>query len=305
MKKFISKLLWFVLLPLIVGLGCLLLIVMYGSKISSSSKIDPEIIRLYVGDSHIQKAIDDSIIPQSLNLASSSESFYFTYYKLVKILENNSSIREVYLGLSYHNLSSYYNDYIDGEFSQIISPNYYCFLPREERIKVIGWNQSKLIPFTKGLFRYGFKFLDFEDNNPLLSSYVNEFTNSEAVISSMDKRLKLQFDTNLVSDKFSQINISYLDKINDLCKLNDVELFTISTPLHAYYESNIPDVYKISLNEIIGSMQLENIDLSGSLSDNNCFIPDGDHVSAKGAKMISLELSRSLLNNDSTHGEMR
>lgn len=39
-----------------------------------------------MGDSHIQKGIIDSLIPNSANVAQNSESFYFTYFKIKNYL---------------------------------------------------------------------------------------------------------------------------------------------------------------------------------------------------------------------------
>ena len=37
--------------------------------------------------------------------------YYFSYFKLKNILEENPNVRTVYLGFSYHNLSSHYDEY--------------------------------------------------------------------------------------------------------------------------------------------------------------------------------------------------
>ena len=67
---------------------------------------------LVIGDSHTELAINDSLLNNTLNISTPAEGYIFTYMKLRNILKNNSQIRNIMLGVSYHNFSSYYDKYI-------------------------------------------------------------------------------------------------------------------------------------------------------------------------------------------------
>ncbi len=47
-----------------------------------SFQVDETVKEIFVGDSHIRYAFDDNLDINTLNMGSSSESTYFTYFKL-------------------------------------------------------------------------------------------------------------------------------------------------------------------------------------------------------------------------------
>ena len=149
MKRFLRKTLTFLIIPTIIGSSIFTLFVIWITNLSSEYQLKSDIRNIYIGDSHIEKAINDSIMPNSLNLGTTSESFYFSYYKLKLLLNNNPHVKKVYLGFSYHNLSNYYEKFISGDYSVIIAPKYFYILPPKEQFKMVYWNKKKLISFIK------------------------------------------------------------------------------------------------------------------------------------------------------------
>lgn len=103
----------------------------------------------------------------------------------------------------------------------------------------------------------------------------------------MDKRIAFQFYKNGKLNGFSEINLHYLLEIIKLCKEHKIELILLNTPLHPYYKGQIPAVYIDKYNEIIGMNKLQVVDFKGVEFDDSCFVPDGDHVSEKGAYIAS------------------
>jgi len=79
----------------------------------------------------------------------------------------------------------------------------------------------------------------------------------------------------------------FFNKIIDLCNKNKVKLITLNTPLHSYYKSKIPSEYLNKYNEIIRQDRIVTINFDELVLDDSCFIPDGDHVSVKGALQTS------------------
>ncbi|MDD3080347.1 MAG: hypothetical protein PHH37_14770 [Paludibacter sp.] len=282
MKKFLKNTTLF-LLPLIIIIILFFTLFVYINNQSNVFKIEPSISNVYIGDSHIQLAINDSIIPNSINIATSAESFYFSYYKLKMVLDNNPSIDTVYLGLSYHSLSIYYNRFINGDCSAAVAPNYFYLLPLDEQFRMINWNTNNLIPFMLSIIEQSINRVVNKKNYPYIDGFIYRFEKTKANKSSMDKRLHFQYYTNKRVNAFSKLNIDYLDKIIDMCKSKGVVLITLNTPLHEYYYKNTPVKYKEKLRDLINSRGLNYIDLSKIKLDDDCFIPDGDHVSEKGA----------------------
>ena len=295
MKKFIRKILLFSTIPLIVGIVALFLFINHINNLSTDYKIDTNITSVYAGDSHIELAINDSLIPKSLNFAANSESFYFSYYKLKMLLENNPSVKKVYLGLSYHNLSNYTDRFISGDFSSMIAPKYFYLLPPKEQIRMLSWNKKNLIPFTKSIITLGKDKMENNNSYPYLGGFYNQFENTQAVDSSMNKRVLFQFYKDDKLNPFSELNLSYLNKIIGLCQSKEVALTVLNTPLHPHYSSKIPKKYKEKLNDFISKNQLKYIDLSNFKLKEQYYIPDGDHVSNSGAQIISTKLKEIVL----------
>jgi hypothetical protein len=290
MRTFIKKILAFVALPLILAIPVLVWFSMWISQLSSEYHVDPNVKSIFIGDSHIQNAINDAQLPASINLASNSESFYFSYYKLLMLLRSNPSVENVYLGFSYHSLSDYYDDFISGEYSAVTAPKYFFLLPPSEQLKMVYWNSHKLPSFTKSIVKEGFKKLNKPNYHPFFGGYVNEFPISSAVDSSMNKRLNFQYFTDGKLNGFSETNTEYLLKIVDLCKEKNINLYALNTPLYEYYHTRVPEAFKENLRSAIEENQINYIDYSDLLKERSYFIPDGDHVSVSGAVAVCTEL---------------
>ena len=288
MKQFLKNILVFTSIPMI----CLiigLIMIFYISK-TIDYKLNKSIKEIYIGDSHIQCAVNDSLLINSRNVSTNSESFYFSYYKLKKLIEENQNIKKVYLGASYHSLSNYYDDAISGKYSPSVSPKYFYILPIKEQFKLICWNVKNLPKFIKGVLLISYRYL-FKDVTFDYGGYLNNFTNSMAMKSSMEKRLHLQYYSGK-KNNFSEINLIYLTKIIVLCKASKIDLVLLNTPLHPYFRSKVPIIYINKFNEIVNTQNLNVIDFSDLTFSDSCFIPDGDHLSVKGAFQLTKELVR-------------
>ena len=124
MRVFIKKAALFASIPiicLIIGYSTL----SYWHNRANIFKLDSNITTLFVGDSHIRYAIDDSKIKNSINLARRAESYYFSYFILDRYLHVNMHIKRVYLGFGYHNLTHNYERFIKGEYSLLVAKNYF------------------------------------------------------------------------------------------------------------------------------------------------------------------------------------
>lgn len=269
------------------------LLLYLNSSIIDNYKIDDKINVIYVGDSHIKLAINDKLINKSANFSNDSEAYEFSYYKIADLIRNNPNIKKIYLGMSYHNISNYYDDYVLDKKSVEIPGKYFFILPFSQKINLITINKNKLPVFIKKIFREGLNNIFTKTNNyGYLGKYENDFKNSKSLKISIDKRILFQFYKNGKVNDFSRYNINYLLKIVELCKKNRIELNLVNAPLHSYYRSKIPKIYISKYNDIILQNKLKVIDFKESSFSDNCFIPDGDHVSEKGSRIVSYLMNK-------------
>lgn len=285
MKLFLRNILLFLSIPILLFVFTIFFLNYKGNKKLNEYKIDKKTTIAFFGDSHVQECVNDSLVPNSINLALHSESLYFTYYKMKGILNNNQSIKKIYLGLSYHSLSNYYDDFVFGIYSKSTAPKYFFILPNSEKINILKHNSDNLSVFVKSAIKHS---LDFS----YMGSYENNFKNSSPNINSIEKRLNFQFYKDNKLNEFSELNLSYLKKIIELCDEKKVELIFLNTPLHSYYKERVPKEYIKKYNEIIAQYNLQLINFEDLILNDSCFIPDGDHVSEKGAIIASKYLAK-------------
>jgi hypothetical protein len=280
MKKILKNCLYFFVIPFLLGLLVLFILCYVNYNKFNNYKLKPNVTSVFIGDSHVQLSIDDKIIDNSINLSQSGEPYYFTFIKLKNILKNNPSVDKIYLGFSYHNLSSSYDDFIYGKFCSDISAKYFYILPNSEKLKFIKYNSDHLTKYLRNIVKKSFK-------KAYTSSASNHFKNSCANKKSMEKRISFQFYSNGHLDKYSNNNIYYLSKIINLCKTQKIDLVMLNAPLHLYYKSKIPKQFIKKYNDFIKGNHLKILDLSDFALNDSCYIPDGDHVSKKGSLIIS------------------
>lgn len=282
MIKFIKKTALFVSIPLVFITLFIAILEFVNYEIAKSERLDSSITRIFMGDSHIEQAINDTLLDHSVNIAQNSESLYFSYYKLKIILEQNPSIKEVYLGFSYHSVSSYYDKFIFGEFSNVISSRYFSLLPFKEKLKILIANRNDFFSYLKVVTKNDILNI-WREKKTFQGGFANSFSNTKASEESIEKRVLFQYYNKGSLNEYSLINIEYLNKIKDLCKNSNVNLILVNTPVHTLYKNKLPKKFKVKYEQLSESGRFKFLDLSNILSEEYFFIPDGDHVSQKGA----------------------
>jgi hypothetical protein len=276
-----------------------LLLVMFLSFNLSSKKyiIDSNISDIYIGDSHIQLSVNDSLLTKSKNLGENSEAFYFSYYKIKKVLSVNPNIKKLYLGVSYHNLSNSYDDCIFGESSSVISQRYFFMLPVNEQLKYLYYNVKNPV-YYRSIIRLGAGELLYKKNGTYFGAYSNDFEEASASIETMNDRLnEYFFCKNGKLKDFSLNQLFYLKEIILLCKNNNIDLILLNTPLHSYYRNKLPREYIEKYDAIIKEENLNLIDFSALSLNDDDYIFDGDHVSKKGANIMTTKLEKIISTN--------
>ena len=293
MKLFIRKIVLFFLTVISLFTLLLLFLTYVNTRALENYRIPADISQLFIGDSHVQLSINDKQLPNSINMAKPGESTYYTFYKLGPVLKNNPSIKKVYLGYSYHTISSYTNDNIYGTRSKDIAPRYFFILPFREKVKMVTHNINNLPTFFRNGLTRGFHTVLAKNKNfSFIGGYENSFSKTAAIKESMDKRITMQYYENDTIRDFSYSNINYLDKIIELCKKRNVELLLLNTPIHPYYKSRIPQKFITKYNDLIIKNSLKQIAFEGLKMSDSCYIADGDHLSIMGALLTTAYLKK-------------
>lgn len=276
MKNFLKKILIFSIPILILWIAYFLYLNSAINYNFSNYKIKQNVYKLFVGDSHVEVAIDDNLIFNSKNIAQSSEGYIFTYAKISKITKNNPSIDTIILGVSYHNFSKYYDYYI---FNQSNMEKYFFILSADEKIVFLK-NTNKPFKYFINSIKSTFKPFKFYG---WLGGYKIQSADIELNQNSIQKRIKNQYYKNQNFQEFSTVNEIYFCKIVEYCKNNGIVLIALNTPLYSGYENQIPNKFKRKFKNIVKENDINVIDFKNYNFEYTDFLPDGDHVSEEGA----------------------
>ncbi len=293
MKGFLRKVILFSAIPAASFISGFILLGYINNRIFKNFRTGNDIQTVFIGDSHIQLGINDKLIPHSINLSQLSEPYKFTYLKLQTIIKNNPAVKKIYLGFSYNSLSANYDDVIDGKLSKDISGMYFFIFPKNEKMNYLQLYPKNIAEYLKIIMTNGLKNLVVKNHRQtFLGHYENGFNSTAANNASMDKRIQNQYFRDSVIAGFSEKNISYLDSIIHLCKNANTQLVLLNMPLHPYYKSWVPSLFKEKYDMFLNERNLKPLDLSEMKLDDSCYVPDGDHLSAKGALLLADHLNK-------------
>lgn len=247
---------------------------------------------LVLGDSHTQTAVNDSIINNSLNISIDAENYFFSYYKLI-FYTTNYKIKNVILGLSYHNFSSVYdNSYYKSEILKM--ENYIPLLDLEGHIFLFNQAPMTYLKSIKKALKYQIKSIFISNNRPVWEGKYYSSKNSNLADSTIDLSVRRHY-----IDKYQKYypisleQIEYTFKMIELCSDKNIKIYMLVTPLHTKYMNKVPEQYRNILDSIKTITQNNKLDFSNYSFNDNQF-GDGDHLNYFGSILFSRVLSDTL-----------
>lgn len=278
MKKYIRKL-------ALVSSLLVLLLVMLGvvrMKIiqSHSWKLSKDVHVLFMGASHVNRAVNDSLFNTAINWASPSERYLFTYVKLQHLLPANPQVDTVFLELAPTDLwecadYKYHDNIEQSKFVKLYWPflswsNFLVY--KSEPIQVLNL-------IVESLFDIG----DISQYNwwKHMGGYMA--LNEVMDVNNVEPCLEEEREWG------NSLNYENLHKIIDICKENGVKLFFIETPTyHPEYFYNQQYFYK-AYNEEFSDVEF--LDYSKWPIENR-YMYDPHHLNNEGAKIFTDEIKR-------------
>jgi hypothetical protein len=205
---------------------------------------------LFMGASHIQSAINDNYMENAINIAHSSERYPFTYLKLQKIISNkNNKIEHIVLECAPPDLSQIADQKIFNVESEMLRyiPLYYPYFHEDEwRL----YNNYILDIATILLSRF---YRNWALTPKKYFSQYGGFHDNKVHRQVMDEN-KIEFEK-IDSLYFgNEVNHSYLRKIANVCKSNNIRLTLLYCPMYKpelYYDQEYYyNVLKTKFNDI-------------------------------------------------------
>lgn len=243
----------------------------------------PEATTLVLGNSRVQYGFDDSVVPGTWNSAVNADNYNVIYWRLKMLHQRNSQLQRIMVICDQTEIFGYFKNIPDK-----IHPYYWDVMTFEDWWGLIV-NDSKVL------------------NNPL--HYLKVLIPLKSLVSPVSyKDLGIGGYTRLERDKLKEdkalqngdcprkskplvheYNVSYLHKIADYCKENNLQLILFNMPsyptpaikegnvyLHKFVKENYPDVPFLDYE----LMQLP----------DSCY-GDASHLNYRGAKVVSEKIA--------------
>jgi hypothetical protein len=268
MKKFILSCILLSAIGLIVAIG--LLVPQYIMAKKYVWEIPENKITLFMGASHIECCIDDSYLENAINLANASERYPFTYLKLQKILSDKTKIVHIVLQCAPTDLSQAADKKIFSVDNEMVSyiPLYYPYFQEEEWTEY-GDYKSDIIQILLSKFyknwalsakKYFSQYGGYHEYGGVFDPYKTKYERLDSI------------------NFGNEVNLSYLRKIVDVCKSNNIRLTLLYCPMYnpeLYYDQ---DYYYNVLKTKFGDVEF--LDYS-HLELPNEFRRDAHHLGNK------------------------
>lgn len=282
MKRFVLHILKFGLILLVLLVAALLFTESYISA-KSDFKIPDGTDKIIIGHSHPECAFNDSLIANTINMAQSGESYFYSYYKINQLLRQNKNIKCIFLEFSNNQLEKKMEDWIWS--SLFLSYKYHTYAPfidYQGNSLLMKKNPQSLLKFQIKTLLNNFKVIALKDYN--YTRKTGGYLYLEK--SKIDSLLKLRDTTgNNMQELVPTENLAYLDKIIRLCRTRNVELVLVRSPLHPKYPGtkNEPEFKKLLAVKYqhVHFLDFKNFPLrDGEFADL-------EHLNFKGAKRFS------------------
>ncbi|SEH05360.1 hypothetical protein [Candidatus Venteria ishoeyi] len=296
MKKFISKIVLFFLVPLI---SMLIVLSIYFYRVHKL-RIQSNVSTVICGDSHTQSALNDNFLHEAINISQQSEHYFYTYNVLKFVLKNNPHLNKVIMGVSFHSFGTGNDRFVfDNKQAIKMYPKYFPILDNQSLRKIIWGNISGILNSGVMLSKYiGLSFLknyNIQDY-PFIGYYYNS-PGSSFNDTTIDRAISRHYY--MEDNREQEISIfqkNYLNKIIDLCINQNVQLILINTPISSEYYEKIPDRFIIDYYSTISQFENKILfwDFYSYPLEQKSF-GDGDHLNYYGAEKFSMKIDSLLI----------
>lgn len=254
-------------------------------------KLEGDITSIVLGHSHSACSLNDSMIEGVKNYSLSDEAYYYAYFKLKKLLEQNSHVKNVFVEFTNNNLDPIMNDWIWDE--KHITNRFPLYSPFIENSGLLILAQNNLSGFLAGVSVSLKENLTRIKNNDY--KYENEIGGylflGPSHIDSIKKVITTPGceDVYVVGDEISMNSLHYLKKIIDYSKSKGCKVYLIRSPQHILYKS-------LKNEELFSEMRkryfpkVPFLDFEYAVRADSCF-RDLEHLNFKGAKKFSKDFN--------------
>jgi len=285
MKIFISKTLTFI----VICISLISLIFIFTNSLikrTANFSFKTPVNNVLFGHSHSQCAFDDSLISDFRNVSQSRQSYFYSFQKIKKILSQNKTIKNVFIEFSNNQIDEKMDKWIWDDFSMSNRSIYFPFLEKKEGNLLFNKNSKSFITSSSKSFRNNIMNILLFNYNYInqIGGYKRlEYSKTDSLIANLKKDT---IPSNIKINKLAITNIEYLEKIVNLCKESNVDIYFVRSPQHIYcnHRVNEKEFIKIKNEKFKNIVFLDFNDFPL----NNDEFGNFSHLNYKGARIFSL-----------------
>jgi len=249
--------------------------------------LQPTTEYLILGHSQAECALNDSLIVNSKNLAQGGEAYFYTYQKLRKLLPENPQVKIVFLSFSNNQIQKKMDEWTyDDQHLSNYFPKYSGQMDAEDYLLLMKHNPRKVVSGELKALKNNVTFILKNQKSIVSNSNWGGYLYLKR--NKIDSILKVSNITTLQKEstkEISEINLSYLQKIVEICSENKVKLVFFRTPIHqkmfdTFDEKSFHAIRTKQFNEI------PFLDFHDFKLENNEY-GDFNHLNFEGAKKFS------------------
>lgn len=291
MKKFLLKLLAFTFVSLICLYAFLSLI---SSTRQETLRFPNNENIVFLGNSHVECAINDSIIKNSVNFAKSNDNAEIIYCKVKLLKQYNPQLDTVIIG--YDNVIMCQD--LAEEYEGVYSPFYYDQYSLNDLNNLLKYSSFKYIsshfnrPFDVSKITIPCKSFFYDSTN---IKDMEIFGHYEYLMrDKLQKHIEIESKKEIQKMPFDSLSVYFLNKTIEFCLDNNITPILLFTPHQkeskldpTYYKEYYQNNYKNILFYDFKDLEL----------NDSCF-GDINHLNHKGAKVFSEFLEKEVLHKD-------
>jgi len=244
---------------------------------------------IVIGHSHPECAFNDSILKDFRNISFSGESYFYTLFKTKKILEQNPSIKLVFMEYENRYVNESCNQWIWSDDKMGLAyPKYSSFMSISDKLLLLRNNPSGYLNVFSLSIKNRLKRIltsNFHFSYEIIGSYKYLIRNYTDSLVRNYPASESEFIKNSQEPLKHKYNLIYLSALIRYCKKMGKRVILIRSPLHKKYPGYVNEPrYK----EILKSRyaDIEYLDFSKFPLSNSEF-GDLEHLNYKGAKVFS------------------
>lgn len=241
------------------------------------------------GHSHIQTAVNDSLISNLKSYANSGESYYYSYSKLKQIVKDNPQIKAVFIEFSNNVVKNTTDKWIWRD--KYIRYKYVDLEPLvaiEDKALLLKKNPIQFVRNYLRAFRIKSKMIINDQANEYYSNSLGGYNYLDRNKTDSLLKERAKRSVKYIDRPISKENLSYLDMMINLLEQNNIQVFLFRSPIHP---ESIQFLNEENFNNI-REQRYANIRFLdfGNISFESSQFADLEHLNFKGASRFSLWL---------------